>query len=224
MTYQFEDRLKDILKARHISQEKLADALGIARQTVSSYITGRTKPDAPALFNMAEYLQVSCDYLLGLSDVPAIKEDIQGAAKTTGLTSDAVDVLQMLKKEGFNKLLDMIELLLYDVWNTYSLYASSGRDMIEKGKPHMFAASILNQMYDYISVMCSSSLKVEFTDGKKAVKGIAATIKGEGVPEDVYITSNDISDAYIYNKERKMITAISMLTSRLLELREMGSE
>ena len=40
---------------------------------------------------LAEYYGVSSDYLLGLSNTPSTKEDIQAACKTTGLTETAIN-------------------------------------------------------------------------------------------------------------------------------------
>lgn len=45
---------------------------------------------------LAEYYGVSADYLLGLSDTPSVKEDIQAACKTTGLSDDSINHLKRL--------------------------------------------------------------------------------------------------------------------------------
>lgn len=43
---------------------------------------------------LAEHYGVSSDYLLGLSDTPSVKEDIQVVCKTTGLTEKAVEAIK----------------------------------------------------------------------------------------------------------------------------------
>lgn len=45
---------------------------------------------------LAIYYGVSSDFLLGLSDTPSIKEDIQVVCKTTGLTEKAVNAIKEL--------------------------------------------------------------------------------------------------------------------------------
>lgn len=45
---------------------------------------------------LAEYYGVSSDYLLGLSNTPSTKEDIQAACKTTGLSTLAIEWLRSL--------------------------------------------------------------------------------------------------------------------------------
>ena len=86
-TYLLPERLKDILVTSGLSQEKFADKLGIARPTVSSYVVGKTSPDAKTLFSMAQVLNVAADYLLGLTDSPATGN----APKTYANLVDLID-------------------------------------------------------------------------------------------------------------------------------------
>lgn len=39
------ENLKQLRRARNLTQEDVADRLGFARQTISSYESGRTQPD-----------------------------------------------------------------------------------------------------------------------------------------------------------------------------------
>lgn len=64
----FPTRLNELMQERGVSQEKLARALGIKRQTVSLYKTGQSSPDVEKLSLIAEFFNVSSDWLLGLSD------------------------------------------------------------------------------------------------------------------------------------------------------------
>ncbi len=50
-------------KSRSITQEQLADALGISSQSVSKWETGATLPDISLLPALADYFDVSIDYL-----------------------------------------------------------------------------------------------------------------------------------------------------------------
>ena len=53
-------------KARGLTQEQLAEAVGVARQTVSKGETGETVPDAESLGKLASVLGFSVDRALGL--------------------------------------------------------------------------------------------------------------------------------------------------------------
>lgn len=64
----FSKRLSDLMKERNVTQEALAHALGIKRQTVSLYKNGQSTPDAAQLKKIATFFHVSADWLLNLSD------------------------------------------------------------------------------------------------------------------------------------------------------------
>ncbi len=57
------------VKAGH-TQETLATALGIEKKQISRWETGSTIPSADRLAEIAKILEVSTDYLFGLSDDP----------------------------------------------------------------------------------------------------------------------------------------------------------
>lgn len=68
--------LKQTLEDRGITQKWLADAADTKEATISRYITGVNKsPNVEILVNIAKALNVSTDYLLGISDIPRIKSD-----------------------------------------------------------------------------------------------------------------------------------------------------
>lgn len=56
------------------TQQEIADALGISRARYSHYENGRNEPDLAALNHMAEFFQVTVDYLLGRNET-YVKED-----------------------------------------------------------------------------------------------------------------------------------------------------
>ena len=61
----FPTAIRAELKERNITQKTLADYLGIKRQTVSQYCLGNSSPDFNTLCKIADYFEVSADYLLG---------------------------------------------------------------------------------------------------------------------------------------------------------------
>ena len=62
----FGKRLKTLRKSVDITQEQLADALGISYQAVSKWETGSGLPDISLLPGIAEFFGVSTDWLLGI--------------------------------------------------------------------------------------------------------------------------------------------------------------
>lgn len=80
----FAERLKEILDDKDVSQARLAKAMETTPQAISSYVKGKTTPDYDMLCNIAEYLGVTTDYLLGVShtlsdEESAILEEMKGA-------------------------------------------------------------------------------------------------------------------------------------------------
>lgn len=61
----FEERLLEIRKSRGMSQEVLAEKIGVSRQAVSKWETGEALPDYTKLIALADALEVSLDYLCG---------------------------------------------------------------------------------------------------------------------------------------------------------------
>lgn len=72
------DRLARIRELRQISQADLADMVGLGTQQIYRYENGKTKPDGDVVAKIAQILEVSTDYLLGLTDspVPYIDADL----------------------------------------------------------------------------------------------------------------------------------------------------
>ncbi len=58
------ENIKKHREAKGISQETLAEALSVTRQTVSSWETGRTEPDLDTLHRIAQVLEVTVEELI----------------------------------------------------------------------------------------------------------------------------------------------------------------
>jgi len=65
-------RLKEIRKSKGISQLKLALDLNTNQNTISRYETGEREPGIAELIKIADYFDISVDYLLGRTDNPEI--------------------------------------------------------------------------------------------------------------------------------------------------------
>lgn len=63
-------RLKELRIKRNISQLQLAMDLNISQNTVSRYENGVREADYNMLITLADYFNVSVDYLLGRTDNP----------------------------------------------------------------------------------------------------------------------------------------------------------
>lgn len=65
-------RLKEIRKNKKISQVKLAMELNTTQNTISRYETGEREPGIAELIKIADYFNISVDYLLERTDDPEL--------------------------------------------------------------------------------------------------------------------------------------------------------
>ena len=65
-------RLKELRRARHLSQLKVAMDLNMSQNTISRYENGQRRPSFEELVALADYFDVSIDYLLGRTDNPQV--------------------------------------------------------------------------------------------------------------------------------------------------------
>ncbi|MDE5896729.1 MAG: helix-turn-helix domain-containing protein [Clostridia bacterium] len=69
MKNRFSERLSELLDENKISKRELAKKVGVSAASISDWSTGKIQPIAENIYLVAEYFQVSADYLLGLKDV-----------------------------------------------------------------------------------------------------------------------------------------------------------
>lgn len=61
-------KIRELRKERGLSQQDLADNIGISRSTVSGYEQQTSQPDLETLRKLALLFNVSSDYLLGIEN------------------------------------------------------------------------------------------------------------------------------------------------------------
>lgn len=65
MRKQTQNRIRDLRKKARLSQQALADEIGVFRNTISNWETGYSQISLENAKNVAEYFGVTIDYLLG---------------------------------------------------------------------------------------------------------------------------------------------------------------
>ncbi|WP_338749864.1 helix-turn-helix transcriptional regulator [Bacillus sp. FJAT-52991] len=71
----FPKRLKSLRLSKKLTQQNMADLLGITRQGYGKYESAQSEPDNETLQKIADYFDVTTDYLLGRSDNPTTQTD-----------------------------------------------------------------------------------------------------------------------------------------------------
>lgn len=95
----FSSRLRKLIKDENISMQTLSSEIGVSRQAISQYCDGSTVPNADKLLKIAEYFNVSIDYLVGRTDTPTTDKDLRFICDYTGLSDKTVTLLHSRIKE-----------------------------------------------------------------------------------------------------------------------------
>jgi len=71
--FDFGSHLKHLRKSRNITQKQLAKEIGASERGIQHYELGERKPTYEMLIALANYFDISLDYLVGRSDNPERK-------------------------------------------------------------------------------------------------------------------------------------------------------
>ena len=64
----FGERLKELRLEQGLSQDKLAELVGLSHSAIGFWETGKRIPNLDAVIILAKFFQVSLDYIAGLTD------------------------------------------------------------------------------------------------------------------------------------------------------------
>ncbi|MCC3172877.1 helix-turn-helix domain-containing protein [Streptococcus sanguinis] len=103
------DRIQYLRKVRGISQEGLADQLGVSRQAVSKWESEQSMPDVDKIISMSDYFEVTTDYLLkGIE--PVVQKEEEQSIKHRRIASNICYQLSL----GFVGLGIILSIILAD--------------------------------------------------------------------------------------------------------------
>ena len=100
MTIEIADRLIKLRKKNGLSQEELADKLGLSRQAVSKWERAEASPDTDNLICLAKIYGVSLDELLNTD--ATVEEIVEEQVKTDTVEAEEVKAEEIKKKDSVN--------------------------------------------------------------------------------------------------------------------------
>lgn len=108
-------RLKELREAKRATQQQIANDLGLSRQTYSNYEGGRREPDMETLKHIADYFNVSVDYLIGgnlkeINENKKIPKDLKKILEEEEITLNG----RMMSAEDKEKIYRVIEVMYHD--------------------------------------------------------------------------------------------------------------
>lgn len=91
----FPTRLRELIKDNNTTQEDLTAVLNVkTRQSVTGYIDGSTLPTIDKVVALADFFNVSVDYLLGRTGPKTADPNLRFVCEYTGLTEQAINKLK----------------------------------------------------------------------------------------------------------------------------------
>lgn len=94
----FAIRLGQLRNAKKETQEELSEAIGVDRCTIAKYETQKRIPSYEHLVLLADYFNVSLDYLLGRTDIKTPNATVALICEHTGLSEDNIKFLNKLNE------------------------------------------------------------------------------------------------------------------------------
>ena len=85
--------LKQIRNEKNITQIRLSIAAEVSQETISAYESGKAFPSVETLIKIADFLDVSIDYLLNRTDNPLIN------GSTKNKDEELINIINSLNKE-----------------------------------------------------------------------------------------------------------------------------
>lgn len=62
-------RIEEMLKTEGLTQSKLASVIGVNQSTVCNWLNGKKEPSIESLWKLADFFDVSIDYLIGRKEI-----------------------------------------------------------------------------------------------------------------------------------------------------------
>lgn len=197
----FSERLNKLLEEEDISQELFATRIGGSAAVVSKYRSGRGIPKSSALVRMSKVLNVSTDYLLGLSELKSRNDEEKVVYKVTGLSDDAIKVLKEHKLEAVLPPLNSPRLAAIN----YLIEQDLETDSLAGDK-----LRLLSDIADYLSIHADAKNKHSIT-----YKGI-----GELKDSDGPLINAINTKAVAFDDEIVDTILIGRITDKLKELKK----
>lgn len=122
------EKIYTLRKKRGLSQEQLAEQLGVSRQAVSKWESGTALPEIDKLILLSEYFNVSIDYLVKDQDEQAAPGD--NAENGREINHDLNDTHDKSKIQVIGLAICIIGVVCMILWGVVSVFMPSGTEQI----------------------------------------------------------------------------------------------
>ena len=105
------EKIAQARREKRLTQEELADRLGVSRQAVSKWESGAAQPETDKLARLSGLLGVSCDYLL-CDDAAEEQGNAFGRPKQETQTAQTLNQVKVIRTRPERRLLRALRLIL----------------------------------------------------------------------------------------------------------------
>jgi len=134
----FAERLKDLRRKSRVKQTDIAEHLGLLPRAIRFYESNEREPSQENLIKLANYFNVSLDYLVGRSDNPEV------AGYTRTKFAERLETLRIKKDISQRTIAEYIE--IHE--RTYQMYENDKREPSQEDLIKL--ANYFNVSSDYL--------------------------------------------------------------------------
>ena len=114
------EKLYELRKKDGLSQEQLAEQLGVSRQAISKWESGKAVPESDTLISISKYFDVTLDYLMKENEsISEVVTDIKETQTNSGREKRIIGII-----------ICMIGIICLLVWGIVSIFMPSTSDRI----------------------------------------------------------------------------------------------
>lgn len=147
----FANNLKQLRQGRHMTQEALARYLNVTRPTIAGYETKNKQPDYDKLQKIAEYFEVSIDYLLTGNETSVLVESDKplDSSQTMLLEKNLLKYFSQLSSSSKQELVNFSKFLYLQEHNRLKLIKKIPVVEISAHRKRISAAGLF-----FYSILC----------------------------------------------------------------------
>lgn len=105
------ERINTLLGVKHKKQKELANYLGVTDNTISYFCSGKRTPNTAQIGRIADFFNVSADYLLGRSEAKTTDKDLKFVCEYTGLSEESIIKFLQSDSALHSRMVDFLNVL-----------------------------------------------------------------------------------------------------------------
>ncbi len=192
-------RLNNALACRNVKQKELARYLNVPDNTISYFCKDKRTPNVRQIAEIAKRLEVSADYLLGVSDVMTTDTATRELCLTLGLSDIAIESLQ---EDSNSRFQDVINFLFLQHHYARNIRRTQKSDEFEK----MFADraenenSVLMLISEFLSILrAEQDLSIILTpDGELTISKVGSDMKMNSEATDLRLQIDTLKGEFAF--------------------------